>query len=266
MRNIYIYTFRSPCLVLFPYRPESLVFGNESLSLSVSKVLHSQQFFFCNISFFPQYLPSPVKVQNMTELIREAPLGQIIRWVTRNRVLQYPEELPGFELPETYNSILNSPDPEKHSIASRTASRQRTQERAKEQTRRSSKSSDTGTVDTADEAELEKKDTERQPGPYEQADIENLGLSRTRSRLETTPYTEDRLEVEAELALERTQTKPIVPIKTSDGKILVDWYTTDDPANPQNWSNGKRALVSFVLCLYTFVVYTGSSIYTSSIP
>lgn len=41
-------------------------------------------------------------------------------------------------------------------------------------------------------------------------------------------------------------------------------YTTDDAANPQNWSNGKRAFVSIVICLYTFVVYTGSAIYTSS--
>lgn len=57
----------------------------------------------------------------------------------------------------------------------------------------------------------------------------------------------------------------MVPVKTADGNILVDWYTTDDPANPQNWSNGKRALISIIICLYTFVVYTGSAIYTSSI-
>ncbi|KAK9241737.1 hypothetical protein V1506DRAFT_174835 [Lipomyces tetrasporus] len=31
----------------------------------------------------------------------------------------------------------------------------------------------------------------------------------------------------------------IVPVKTSDGILLVDWYTTDDPDNPQNWSPWK---------------------------
>jgi DHA1 family multidrug resistance protein-like MFS transporter len=113
--------------------------------------------------------------------------------------------------------------------------------------------------------ELEKAQTETQEpaGPYAQ-DPATLQLTRTKSRLDTTPYTEERLEVEAELAIERTQTKPIVPAKTSDGTVLVDWYTTDDTENPQNWSNGKRFIISLIICVYTFVVYTGSAIYTSS--
>ena len=108
-----------------------------------------------------------------------------------------------------------------------------------------------------------KKETAAEPNPYEH-DLEALNLSRTKSRLETSPYTDERLQVEAELAIERTQTKPIVPQKTSDGNILVEWYTTDDAANPQNWTNSKRFVVSLIICSYTFVVYTGSAIYTSS--
>ena len=57
----------------------------------------------------------------------------------------------------------------------------------------------------------------------------------------------------------------LCPQRTADGNILVDCYTTDDPENPQNWSNSKRAFVSIIICTYTFVVYTGSAIYTSSI-
>jgi DHA1 family multidrug resistance protein-like MFS transporter len=185
----------------------------------------------------------------MEALIREAPLGQLIRWVTRNRVLQYPEELPGFELPETYNAILKSSGKSPEALRPVTSRR----------TRQSSVSSSEGVTPASD---LEKRKTE-EPNPYDK-DVESLQLSRTKSRLETTPYTEARLEIEAELALERTQTKPIVPHKTSDGNILVEWYTTDDEANPQNWSNRKRFLISFIICLYTFVVYTGSAIYTSS--
>jgi DHA1 family multidrug resistance protein-like MFS transporter len=41
-------------------------------------------------------------------------------------------------------------------------------------------------------------------------------------------------------------------------------YTTDDPANPQNWSQKKKAFVAFQIDLYTFVVYAGSAIYVSS--
>ncbi|KAK0102843.1 hypothetical protein ONS96_005475 [Cadophora gregata f. sp. sojae] len=198
----------------------------------------------------------------MAELLREAPLGQIIRWVTKGRYLQYPEEKEGFELPATYNALLNAS--EKKTVAATRTNTRGTQERAERQRSQSTSSSDSETVDTS---ELEKAQTQREePSAYTPADkdVEALSLSRTKSRHETVPYTEARLELEAELSLARTETRPIVPLKTSDGNILVDWYTTDDPANPQNWSNGKRAFVSIVICLYTFVVYTGSAIYTSS--
>jgi DHA1 family multidrug resistance protein-like MFS transporter len=56
----------------------------------------------------------------------------------------------------------------------------------------------------------------------------------------------------------------IAPRRTAGGTIIVDWYSTDDPANPQNWSRAKRALVSLVVCVYTFAVYCGSSIWLSS--
>ncbi|TVY60697.1 Caffeine resistance protein, partial [Lachnellula suecica] len=207
----------------------------------------------------------------MSALLRDAPLGQVIRWVTSNRVLQYPEEKPDFELPAYYNALLNSTS-EKHPEIHRQPSAPRV---TRERTRQSSQSSDlsdetpdlkrsqTETVNTYEQdSDLEKSQTEP-VNPHGQ-DSATVQLTRTKSRLETTPYTEERLEIEAELAIERTQTKPIVPAKTSDGTILVDFYTTDDPDNPQNWSNKKRFAVSLLICLYTFVVYTGSAIYTSS--
>ncbi|CAG8983130.1 hypothetical protein HYALB_00004573 [Hymenoscyphus albidus] len=186
----------------------------------------------------------------MTDLLREAPLGQVIRWVTGNRFLQYPEELPDFELPATYNALLNSSSQKRPEIKGH-----RQQSHASARTRQSSISDEP--------SDLEKVDTEKLPETAE-GDA-SLQLARTKSRLETTPYTEERLEIEAELAIERTKSRPIVPVKTADGVILVDWYTTDDKANPQNWSNGKRFVISLIICLYTFVVYTGSAIYTSSI-
>ncbi|KAF2174127.1 hypothetical protein M409DRAFT_35229 [Zasmidium cellare ATCC 36951] len=49
-----------------------------------------------------------------------------------------------------------------------------------------------------------------------------------------------------------------------DGVILVDWYGADDPENPQNFSVGKRAWITFVLFWMTFAVYGVSSMYTPS--
>jgi DHA1 family multidrug resistance protein-like MFS transporter len=50
--------------------------------------------------------------------------------------------------------------------------------------------------------------------------------------------------------------------KVSDGgKILIDWYSDSDPANPQNWSGLKKGFVLFQLCAYTMAVYGASSMY-----
>lgn len=173
----------------------------------------------------------------MSDLIREAPLGQAIRFLTRNRLFQYPEEKLDFELPETYrNAMLEGKSPPSTRSGSQTPT-------------------------PPAKGEDEKSYLERR-GTVE--DLEVASLKRTKSRAATIPFTEDRLEIENELALERTKTTPIAPQKTLDGTILVDWYTTDDPANPQNWSNKKRAFVALVIGLYTFAVYTGSAIYTTS--
>lgn len=178
----------------------------------------------------------------MSDLIREAPVGQIIRFITRNKFLQYPEEKPGFELPEAYRDAIEG----KSSAPSVSHS--------------------AGSVSPLDvEKDAEKEAPLHKIPTGRGNDLEAAVLTRTKSRTATAPFSNERLEVENELALERTKTIPIAPQKTSDGNILVDWYSTDDPANPQNWSNGKRGLVALLICLYTFAVYTGSAIYTSSV-
>lgn len=162
----------------------------------------------------------------MSDLFRESTIGQIIRYLSGNKYFQYPEERPDFELPEAYNTALNSSN-------------------LKEKPSNS--------------------DTDSNQPPIANRDPE-AALTRTKSRESTRQWTPDRANVERELSLERTKSVPVVPTKTSDGTILVDWYTTDDPANPQNWSRGKRIFVASQICLYTFAVYSGSAIYTSSIP
>ena len=167
----------------------------------------------------------------MLDTIREAPLGQALRWISRDSVFQYPEERDDFELPVAYITQLNS-----------------------------EKTAQGHTDITSTPAT-----TSGATSPIE-SDAEGLGMTRTKSRLQTMPYSNERFEVEQQLALERTKTTPIVPAKTSDGILLVDWYTSDDPANPQNWSRAKRALIVTLMCLYTWVVYAGSAIYSASVP
>ncbi|GES60596.1 major facilitator superfamily domain, general substrate transporter [Aspergillus terreus] len=99
--------------------------------------------------------------------------------------------------------------------------------------------------------------------PTRQLDSDE-GLSQVTTNYSLS-FTEARLEADQQHEIEKVMSIPIAPKKTKDGAILVDWYYTDDAENPHNWSNLKRALVATIICLYTFVVYTTSAIYTSSV-
>jgi DHA1 family multidrug resistance protein-like MFS transporter len=110
--------------------------------------------------------------------------------------------------------------------------------------------------DESDEKKAIQQDSNRSP-----EDIEPLSRASTQASIQ---FTEARLEADEQHEIEKIKSIPIAPKKTKDGSILVDWYYTDDLENPHNWSNGKRAFVTILICLYTFVVYTTSAIYTSS--
>ncbi|KAJ6091837.1 hypothetical protein N7467_003806 [Penicillium canescens] len=158
----------------------------------------------------------------MEAVIREAPFGQLVRLLTKNKYFQYPEEKPDFKLPDAWLQLLNESS-------------------------------------TAENIPDEKK---REPEDRHLSQDTSEPLSRTSSI--TLPFTEARLEADEQHEIEKIKSIPIAPKKTKDGAILVDWYYTDDAENPHNWSNTKRALITTIICLYTFVVYTTSAIYTSS--
>ncbi|KAH8804500.1 major facilitator superfamily domain-containing protein [Xylogone sp. PMI_703] len=181
-----------------------------------------------------------------TEIIQEAPLGQLIRWLSKNQMLQYPEERPGFELPADYSTQLNSNKPHQHPAHD------------------SQQLEDDKPTDSGESATPENDSSGQSTTSTADPDIEGLAAKRTKSRDETMAYTQDRLEVEQQLNLERTKSVAIVPKRTSDGIVLVDWYTNDDPANPYNWPVARRHWTTFVMCFYTWVMYAASSMYAAS--
>ncbi|RFU25459.1 hypothetical protein B7463_g10889, partial [Scytalidium lignicola] len=161
-------------------------------------------------------------------------------------MLQHPEEKPGFELPANYLMQLNS-NKSHQPLASDS---QPLEDEKPEESPES----------TIPERNLSRQSTTSTADP----DIEALAAKLTKSRGETLPYTQERLEAEQELTLERTKSLAVVPKKTSDGIVLVDWYTNDDPANPYNWPVSRRHWTTFVMCFYTWVMYAASSMYAAS--
>ena len=195
----------------------------------------------------------------MSSYLQEAPLGQIIRWATGNKVFRYPEEEPGFKIP--WEGLEES---EKEAINDAPASKPRRDSSASENTPHDSPGAD----EKADPIIQPDRDTERglstiptQASSAARRVFTNA-TARTKSREQTTQYTSERFEIEQQEALERRQTSIIAPQKTADGITLVDWYTTDDKSNPQNWNSWYKVFVVFQIFLYTFGVYASSAIYT----
>ncbi|KAJ5493072.1 Caffeine resistance protein 5 [Penicillium diatomitis] len=186
----------------------------------------------------------------MASVVRDAPFGQLVRYLTNNKYFQYPEERPDFELPEVWRQLISDSacttatfgKSEKLPLGQPTLAAQGDAAAAarKEQTLGSEDS-----VDSESEAATEVIDHVSSRHSFE--------------------YTQSRLEADEVHEIEKTKSIPIQPKKTKDGTILVDWYFTDDQENPHNWSNKKRALLTTLICLYTFVVYTTSAIYTASL-
>ena len=193
----------------------------------------------------------------MADLIREAPLGQLIRFVTRNKLLKYPEERDDFKLPDCWVEAMNNNDVGNDS----------------NDTDRPGSSASSTVADPDASPESKEKVDGTSPEREEKEDITAPEPSRRNSQLHRhhsatsgiqRSYSRERYDEETQHEIEKVQSIPIAPKRTKSGAILVDWYYSDDAENPHNWTNNKRLGISLLICFYTFVVYTSSAIYTSS--
>ncbi|KAI6854022.1 hypothetical protein KC338_g8917 [Hortaea werneckii] len=194
----------------------------------------------------------------MADLFRDAPIGQIIRYLTGNRVLQYPEERPDFQCPHGYTSndrtdIKTQPtlspvstpsaddrqdsvDPEKAGLEPsepiiHTAKRPNDDSQDPSPDRRALERMETSHSGFSHHTGMEKTTTNPTRNP--------LSRSTTREALSRAHTRADLENAFAMAAATTTPTNPltphpILPSRTAEGQILVDWYTTSDPSNPQN--------------------------------
>ncbi|RMZ80565.1 hypothetical protein DV737_g2898, partial [Chaetothyriales sp. CBS 132003] len=197
----------------------------------------------------------------MSALLRDAPIGQIIRFVTRGQLYQYPEERSDFQIPAGYTGGKVVGKESESFPAAVTPG--------------------PGTASTVDEKDnpLEVPIDHRLSTAVTAADHESLASvleDRQISKIMTRPEM-DKVTTRADLeaaytnatrqeTIKTQQSRGIIPERTSDGVVLVDWYTTDDPENPQNWSLGKKHLVILQIYLYTLAIYIGSAMITPSQP
>lgn len=196
----------------------------------------------------------------MKDALRDAPFGQLVRFLTKGKYFQYPEEKEGFKLPDAWIQMLNNPDAIIDPTADPTPATV-------------SSSASTVNGDKARPATLSPGAQEKADGGEGSSDApapahnhRDEEIHRTTSLGGSPAFNDARLNEDELHDMEKVKSIPIVPKVTKSGAILVDWYFTDDQSNPHNWSNKKRLLITMLICFYTFVVYTTSAIYTSSVP
>ncbi|KAL7941356.1 major facilitator superfamily domain-containing protein [Trichoderma barbatum] len=173
----------------------------------------------------------------MYGIVRDSPFGQIVRFVTKRKYFRYAEEQDGFTNP--YYRFKNFP---------------------KEAVAEHSTMSNTGLEDAAtlSSGRQDDQDSTREiPVATSDEDLEN---NHTDNPIEKV------ITMQSYHEAHRRESRTIKPTQTSDGAIVVDWYTTDDPENPQNWSVLQKAFIAFQICIYSFAVYFGSSIYVGAVP
>lgn len=196
------------------------------------------------------------------ELFRESAVGQLIRYATKNKYLLYPEEREDFHW-APLETLLEQEDNAAPSA-----------EKAPQHTPASESDNEVNEKQTDKELDDDETDQRQDPTPFHlesvrtQPDVEatrtctkGSSIHRELTRTSTAPYTQERFDIEQGIEAERTTSIAIAPTKTADGTILVDWYTIDDPANPQNWPSSRKSIVLLQLCAYSLSVYGASSMY-----
>ncbi|MCJ1309650.1 hypothetical protein MMC25_003310 [Agyrium rufum] len=186
----------------------------------------------------------------MADSFRDTALGYLIRLASGNKVLQFPEDRSDFQLPDTYRNPVAASTDEKHESAEQASSKDETPMPNIDEVV-DIEDSRAQSIASMDSIALEKSKTNRSANSYLPA-VERIHSLRDIERAITMT------------SMRKEPTRPIVPVVTESGDILVDWYTTDDPANPQNWTLRRKGFIAFQICIYTTAVYMGSAIYTPS--
>lgn len=186
----------------------------------------------------------------MSALFRDSALGQLVRYATNNKLLLYPEERPDFQCPSHYR---NNPDLDAPPALDAPAENL---DRDVEKPRL--ESAGDAELPPQEETPAHRPESIEEPSPLptpvteKDFDLTQTTTVRTALSRVDTRVTMEKIHTRRDLeqayqtaTLEKGPTMPIIPEKLEDGTILVDWYDTDDPENPQNWSLKKKSFVTF---------------------
>lgn len=136
----------------------------------------------------------------MNDVLRDSPFGQIVRFLSKNKYFQYAEERDGFQNPYYGSKAL-----------------QKEVEIELPTTAASSNTTLEGNTATGLARSSSQEFTTKAPLAEATNDVENGQSDNPIERVIT---------MQSHSEVQRIESRPIKPTTTSDGTILVDWYTT----------------------------------------
>lgn len=151
------------------------------------------------------------------DILRESTIGVLLNRVSGGRILPYPDQRTDFVIPERYLAT-SSP---------------------------ASTSSSAAVTRSPSSATLYIPEKLSVP-PVAHSKDETTGRTGIPVEKIDTFQSEATLEAGPEVVVEKS-------VPDTKGYQLVEWYDSDDPENPRNWSFRKRAFVMFQICLLTYV-------------
>ncbi|CBQ69314.1 related to FLR1-Putative H+ antiporter involved in multidrug resistance [Sporisorium reilianum SRZ2] len=169
----------------------------------------------------------------MTSVVASSWVGTLLNHASGGKIFPRPEQRPDFVLPAS----LSVPSSSSSSSSSSSAGEAKT-----------NTNSETATL-----CEQAPRKTLDKDAPLH--DVAGVDVEAALSQSQATD------------TLARIASRQVTSEKLADNNnIIVGWYGASDPENPRNWSPRKKAFVTFLIGLLTFGVYSGSAIYTPSIP
>lgn len=156
----------------------------------------------------------------MMDIIRDSSLGQLLRFITGNRILKYREENSDFNCPGCY--VNNKSDQTEKALSISRGSHISAilvDEQRESQPPVSNLEVEEPLPDSESTSEKEGSDD---------IDIERRGSATgaTFGLWKIPTQAEIQRTYSQHGQAERAVSRPIVPVKTSDGTVLVDWWTT----------------------------------------
>lgn len=192
------------------------------------------------------------------DILRESTVGELLNWVSGGRILPYPDQRPGFIVPERYLATSSRPSGSNNAIRDVDEPDDDDDVDAKPRDSKLKPSSSSMNVRASAATEVDEKPVGWSDAPTRKPSSEALGVgqpSSTAAALKREPEADTATAVDVEAG-----PGPVVLDKALENAqaelgdfILVDWYGDDDPENPRNWSSRKRHFVLFEICLLTYV-------------